>query len=205
MNQSIDRKTRQAATHDFKRRAIIDVARQIVDEQGPKALTVRTIAAAAGYSPGAVYSYFNSMEELAMELIYQDLNRLARNLKNAFNNEQVEGQSPNKFDTLVTLAQTSLNNLEHMGPLNHFANLVFDQKKSPPDSEQGRMITGRLLQILGIFQDAIANISDQRQKSREVLVFTCMILGLSLLQRSGRLDVLGFTTTELIDHYLEGR
>ena len=60
---------RRQAQREEIRNEILDAARQLVDRQGPKALTMRAVASAVGYSPGALYEYFGSKQDI-LEAMY---------------------------------------------------------------------------------------------------------------------------------------
>jgi AcrR family transcriptional regulator len=53
------------------RAAIIDEARRLVDAAGLDAVTIRAIARALGYSPGALYEYFDSKEAIVEALYFE--------------------------------------------------------------------------------------------------------------------------------------
>jgi len=71
----VERPTGAAARRERGRRemrlAIIDEARRLVDVEGLDAVTIRGIARALGYSPGALYEYFDSKETI-LEALYFD-------------------------------------------------------------------------------------------------------------------------------------
>lgn len=50
------------------RAAIVDAAERIVTEEGTEHLTIRRVANALGYSPGAVYDYYKSKEDILSAL-----------------------------------------------------------------------------------------------------------------------------------------
>lgn len=58
------------------RTALIDVAAQLISEAGPGALTTRRIAAEAGTSTMAVYTYFGGMTGLVREIVHEGFGRL---------------------------------------------------------------------------------------------------------------------------------
>jgi AcrR family transcriptional regulator len=58
------------------RNALIEVAAQLLASEGPKALSTRRIAAEAGTSTMAVYTYFGSMSELVREIVREGFARL---------------------------------------------------------------------------------------------------------------------------------
>jgi AcrR family transcriptional regulator len=67
---------RQAAT-EAKRERILDAARQIFEADGLEAASLRGIAAAAGYTPAALYFHFDSKEALYAEVLSASVERLA--------------------------------------------------------------------------------------------------------------------------------
>jgi AcrR family transcriptional regulator len=67
---------RQAAT-EAKRERILDAARQIFAADGLEAASLRGIAAAAGYTPAALYFHFDSKEALYAEVLSASVERLA--------------------------------------------------------------------------------------------------------------------------------
>jgi len=68
-----ERKERQKAE---LRDAILSAARRIFAEEGADALTMRRIADAIEYSPGTLYLYFSSREEIAMQLVAEGFQKL---------------------------------------------------------------------------------------------------------------------------------
>lgn len=58
------------------RAALIDVAAELIAEQGPAGLTTRRIAAGAGMSTMAVYTYFGGMTGLVREIVHEGFGRL---------------------------------------------------------------------------------------------------------------------------------
>ena len=58
------------------RAALIDVAAELISQAGPGALTTRRIAAEAGMSTMAVYTYFGGMTGLVREIVHEGFGRL---------------------------------------------------------------------------------------------------------------------------------
>jgi AcrR family transcriptional regulator len=73
---------RQAAT-EAKRERILDAARQIFEADGRVAASLRGIAAAAGYTPAALYFHFDSKEALYAEVLAASVARLAEAIEAA--------------------------------------------------------------------------------------------------------------------------
>jgi AcrR family transcriptional regulator len=70
-------KERMKARHREEVRALMLAAsREIVLAEGIDALTIRRVAKAIGYCGGSIYSYFDSREAIAMELVHEGFERL---------------------------------------------------------------------------------------------------------------------------------
>ncbi|WP_343574615.1 helix-turn-helix domain-containing protein, partial [Mycobacterium sp.] len=70
------RARRRAAVVEFKASAILDAARDVFEADGLEGASMRAIAKAAGYTPGAIYAYFPSKEALYAALLDETLDRL---------------------------------------------------------------------------------------------------------------------------------
>lgn len=62
------------------RPALIDIAARLLAEEGPRALSTRQIAAAAGSSTMVVYTHFGGMSGLVREMVHEGFARLLRHL-----------------------------------------------------------------------------------------------------------------------------
>lgn len=70
------RDLRQKAMSEARRALILDAARSAFFEHGLDGASIREIAKRAGYTPGAIYSYFASKEEVYAALLGESLERL---------------------------------------------------------------------------------------------------------------------------------
>ena len=74
---AIDARTqRQKVLADFKREHILQSARSAFFELGLERASLREIAKRAGYTAGAIYSYFQSKEDVYAALLAESLERL---------------------------------------------------------------------------------------------------------------------------------
>lgn len=62
--------------HPNTRDQLIDVAARLLDEMGPSTLSTRRLAAEAGMSTMAIYTYFGSMSALVREIVFAGFARL---------------------------------------------------------------------------------------------------------------------------------
>ncbi|GAB3473214.1 TetR family transcriptional regulator [Polaromonas eurypsychrophila] len=67
---------RQQAMNDSRRALMLDAARSVFDRLGIEGASIREIAKQAGYTPGAIYSYFDNKEAIYGALLAESLERL---------------------------------------------------------------------------------------------------------------------------------
>src|SRR3954451_7829115 len=87
MAEAVIRKTGngRAAAKAASRTAILDAARRVAAKTGARDLSLRGVAAEAGFAPAALYGYFRSKDELLLALAAEDLTQLARVMKGSGN------------------------------------------------------------------------------------------------------------------------
>jgi AcrR family transcriptional regulator len=88
---------REQAIRDAKTSLILDAARKVFSEKGFFEARLEDIAAAAGFSKAALYTYYADKEEIFMSLAIRDLENLY-----------------NQLQTKVNVTTSFLNNLEEM-------------------------------------------------------------------------------------------
>jgi len=71
-----NRAVRESALSEARRNLILDAARAAFLELGLDGASLREIAKRAGYTPGAIYTYFSNLEELYGALLEESLQRL---------------------------------------------------------------------------------------------------------------------------------
>ena len=77
------RDARQRAVADARRALVLEAARASGLELGLEGASLREIARRAGYTPGAIYSYFASKEEVYAALLGESLERLNAAVRSA--------------------------------------------------------------------------------------------------------------------------
>lgn len=112
------------------RSAILDTARQIIADGGAEELTIRSVAQRLGYSPGALYEYFTSKEEMLKALYFESQGGLGTFC------EQVVRDLPagtNAVEALTALGQAYRDHaLSHA----ELYRMVFSEFKSPPEPDE---------------------------------------------------------------------
>ena len=168
------------------RTAILDAARRVAARDGARDLSLRGVAAEAGFAPAALYGYFRNKDELLLALAADDLSELARVMRGAGG---LQGAGIAALDLLrgaETMAAAS-------GALN-----------GSQGGDAERLFNGRLIAALKALSDAGGMPTGNRESQCDVVLLAASLAGLALFARSGRLDALGFTPAEMIAR-LEGR
>lgn len=187
---------RREDLRDHKRKAILAAARRVCDAGGPEALTIRAVAAEAGYTPGAVYSYFAGIDELAIALTAEELGHLARRMREAA--ERAAGPAA----ALEVAAKEALKATAGNTPYVRLAGRLMSAEALPADLD--RAVTGRVIAILETLGGPLRAATGLKGEAahREILCLAALLIGLRVLEGSGRLGPLGFTAEGLLAHRL---
>jgi AcrR family transcriptional regulator len=176
----VERRTRQRAAN---RGAILEAARRVASREGAGALSLRAVAAEAGYAPASVYEYFRNRGELVLALAAEDLGQVVRALR--------EGGGAQ-----ASAARAMLESLKTSGAL-PAAVATLEAGSAPAEAE--RLFTGKLIAALTALSEAAGRVPlRSRDDQADVLLLASSIIGLTLLARAGRLKALGFEEQELI-------
>jgi AcrR family transcriptional regulator len=188
------RNERRARTRDASRAAILDSARKVAARDGARNLSLRGVAAEAGYAPAALYGYFASKDELLLALAAEDLSALSRAMRDAVS---ADG-GVTKLAAASAVALTLLRDNET------FAAAQGALPSEAGGSEAERLFNGRLIAVLKVLADATGQPANSRDAQRDVVLVAAALTGLAMLARSGRLGALGFTPEEILAR-LDGR
>ena len=168
------------ASRQASRIAILDAARRVAARDGARDLSLRGVAAEAGFAPAALYGYFRNKDELLLALAADDLTALARAMRDAGGLAGAGTAALSLLKDAETMAAAS-------GALN-----------GTKGGDAERLFNGRLIAALKALSDASGLPTGNRQSQCDVVLVASALAGLALLTRSGRLSALGFTTEEII-------
>jgi len=176
---------RRAQAHAATRGSILESARRVAAREGARDLSLRAVAAEAGFAPAALYGYFRNKDELLLALAADDLTSLARAMRGS-----VAGLAGAGAVALELLRGT-----ETMAAASAALTVTPDNSKL---NDAERLFNGRLIGALKALSDASGLPSDSRESQCDVVLVAASLVGLALLARSGRLKTLGFTPEEMI-------
>lgn len=194
-------KSRRQAVHDFKRGAILEAARRAFAEAGIAGATVRTIAEAAGYSPGAIYAYYDAKEEILGDILADALAQAGQAMKRA-------GAAESTPEARLRASVGAYYDYyrEHWEAFELDLHLCQGARRRPLSAERARHINGRLIALLQVIAGALGALgaASQVEASRETVALFAHLEGVLLLEHGGRLEVLEEDGPALVDHYLDG-
>jgi AcrR family transcriptional regulator len=220
-----DRKAaRKAAGQAVRRDAILDAAEATLKEKGADTLSLRLIATAAGYVPAALYAYFPDRQALIRALAVRRLGALARRAKIALQTEtrpenQLAVAGRHIFEGLVSEpeflvtfgswveADTKKQDQVVSGKSSDVSSDTSSGASSSIAGEDERAFTGRLIALLECLASPLRTLTRGKRENdvnRLVVQLSATLLGLSLLERAGRLRALGMNATQLSDDAVTG-
>ena len=191
---------RQQAMTDVRRALVLDAARAVFEKLGIEGASIREIARAAGYTPGAIYFYYDSKEAIYGALLAESLERLNDKVAQAGTGAlnaaaQLEAKASAWFDFYA----------DNPRELDLGFYLVQGMRPRGLNATLNEQLNSRLrdalqpceaaLQALGLTGDAAL---------RETTALFAHGVGLLLLKHTGRIRMFGQDATLLFDAYVIG-
>lgn len=163
----------------------LDAARQVVEEDGFRALTARNVADAIGYSPGTLYNIFSNLDDLILHLNGSTLDSLHAAISRS-------ALSGNPYKDLEQLLEAYLGFLEsHPSLWRAITDYSLPEGAGVPEW-YGRKVD----KVLSVVESAIAPAYGNHNEARETPMAAARVLwaglhGICSLSDAGKLDVLG--------------
>lgn len=182
------RNERRAREHHATRAAILEAARRVAAREGARDLSLRGVAAEAGFAPAALYSYFTGKDALLLALAAEDLTGVARAMRGAAAGCDGKGK----------LAAAAGAALEFLRSTETIAAASAALPSNAGSGEAERLFNGRMIAALKVLSDVTGQSSGSREAQCDVLLVAAALSGLALLARAGRLEALGFEADEVL-------
>lgn len=179
------RAERRARARSNSRATILEAARKVAVRDGAASLSMRNVAAEAGFAPAALYGYFENKSALLIALAAEDLAMLARMMRQ-------DGGTGNRLEAV---ARSVLEFLQQSETCAAAAAALPAQASS---SEIERVFNGRLIAALGALSEAADTDKDSREGQADTVLLAAALTGLAVFVRSGRLGALGFSPADLV-------
>ena len=163
------REARREAAHAYKRSEILTAARKVLARDGARGMTIRAVAAEAGYVAGAVYFYFDSKAAIIGELAVHELSQLTKQIRNEPSRDAAERAAA--AATAFAAAHT----------------LFTLDTEDELDAGNDRALTGRLISLFQTLSEPL-ELSDlpPKQANARALGFSAAAIGLATLARASR-------------------
>jgi len=197
---------RRQALVDVKRSHILSAARSVFIELGLEAVSMREIAKRAGYTAGAIYSYFGSKEEIYGALLAESLERLNDFIQQtdvAITLDEV-GASKNHFHELQK-SVLAFYQFYRDNPRDLDLGFYLFQGMKPRGltNEWDSELNARLKDAMRPQELALSKLGfTDKEIDVEVTTIFAHIVGVLLLNHTGRIRMFGKSADELIAHYL---
>lgn len=163
--------------------------------------SIREIAHRAGYTPGAIYSYFASKEELYGTLLSESLDRL-----NARVQEALDKNSAGPGRARATATATAFFDFYRENPRDLDLGFYLFQGMQPRGltPELNETLNARLRNALQPTQDALQHLGMSAQQAlEETTALFAHTVGLLVLSHTGRIRMFKQASQDLFDRYLE--
>lgn len=193
------RQARHQALADVRRELVLDAARSAFFELGMEKTSIREVAKRAGYTPGAIYSYFASKEDLYGALLSESLERL---------NERVQAALANVPDDAKRLraAASAFFDFYRENPRDLDLGFYLFQGMKPRGltPELNERLNARLRDALQPTQEALQALGVPAKKAlEEVTALFAHVVGVLVLSHTGRIRMFKQASQALFDTYLD--
>ena len=192
---------RQKAVSDLKRGLILDAARQVFESDGLDGASLRAIAAAAGYTPAALYFHFESKEAIYAEVLRGSL----ANLGQAVGRATLRAKAP--ADRLRAAAMAFFRYYADNPRDLDLGFYLFRGGMKPHGlgKERDEVLNAALEAALQPIADAALALGAGREEAKSLMVETfAHAAGLLLLAHTGRIRMFGASAPNLMERYVEG-
>lgn len=193
------REERQRAVSDHRRGLILDAAKEVFQESGLDGASIREIAKRAGYTPGAIYFYFRSKEEIYGDLLADSLERL-----NAAVATAGAGTRTARTRLLATAMGFFSFYAENPRDVDLGFYLFHGMKPRGLTPEINDRLNRRLRDSLVPTETVLLEMGLRPEDAaREITALLAHCVGLLLLQHTGRIRMFGQNSTGLLKEYVE--
>lgn len=192
------RDERRRKLADVRQELVLGAARSAFFELGMEKTSIREIARRAGYTPGALYSYFPSKEHIYGALLGESLERLNHRVQQDL---AKAGTAPGQLKA----AATAFFEFYRLNPHDLDLGFYLFQGMAPRGltPELNTRLNSRLRDSLAPCQTALQSLGmSPAAATREVTALFAHIVGLLVMSHTGRIRMFGQSSQELFEAYL---
>jgi AcrR family transcriptional regulator len=192
---------RQRAVSDLKRGLILDAARKVFEADGLDGASVRAIAAAAGYTPAALYFHFESKEAIYAEVLQNSLASLGRTVTSSILRTKTPADR---------LREAAMAFFRYYADNPRDLDLGFylfrgGMKPHGLGKERDEVLNSALESALHPIAEAAQALGMRSEEAKLLMVDTfAHAAGLLLLAHTGRIRMFGASAPNLMERYVDG-
>lgn len=192
--------SRKRARHDGKRAAIFAVAKRVFLEEGLEGASLRAIARACGYAPGALYAYYDSKEDIYADILRDSLGRLKAATEKGGRRADPKGALRGAVRAFYSFYRDNPHDLD----LSLYISQGLGRRGLTPELDEE--LNERLKDTLDALSSALMRVRPDLghracRTHRETLLSALM--GVLLLERTGRLARLKTDPGKLLDRHID--
>ncbi len=193
---------RKQAVSDHKRALILEAARKVFEDEGLDGASLRAIAAAAGYTPAALYFHFDSKEAIYAEVLRASIVRLQEEVERAV----AKTRSPVEKLRAAAMAFFSFYADNPRDLDLGFYLFRGGMKPHGLGKERDQQLNAALASALQSIGDAAEALGAKKEEARMLTVDAfAHAAGLLLLAHTGRIRMFGASARDLMARYVEDR
>ncbi len=191
----------QKIDHQELHTTILNVATQIIKDEGMKCLSIRKIAKKIGCAVGTLYNVFNSIDDIFLSINVATMTRLHKQLQ-----QEAQGEP----DPLAAMILLGRGYVAFSRDNYHLWSLLVDHKmqlgRTLPENVQGK-IDDLFLLVSGMVAPLVSN--DREKADQAAKVLWASLHGVCSLAMSGKLDTVKAEAADvlaesLVRNYLLG-
>src|SRR4029077_319358 len=200
---AIEQRTgRQRAVRDLKRGLILDAARKAFEAEGLDGASLRAIAAAAGYTPAALYFHFDSKEAIYAEVLRASL----ANLGEAVGRAILRSKTPKE-----RLRAAAMAFFRYYADNPRDLDLGFylfrgGMKPQGLGKERDEVLNAALESAMQPIADAAQALGARREEARWLMAdIFAHAAGLLLLANTGRIRMFAASAPHLMERFIDAK
>ncbi len=194
----VSKAKRRQDLYDFKRTRIVAAAEKIFLAQGIEGASLRAIAREAGYTPGALYAYYASKEELYAEILRRSLERLQAAVR-----QGAKGRPEKALAGAMRAFWRYYRDHPEDLSLSMYVQRGLAPKGLTPKLD--RELNQRLAAALEVIREQLAALDPGLSRARldhHTRALLSAVMGVLLLAHTGRLKKLDGDPEKLVDHHI---
>lgn len=200
------RELRETAVNATRRALILAAARSAFFELGLEGASLREIAKRAGYTPGALYSYFASREEIYAALLDESLMALKQCVDEADSGDAMRGDPRSRAVALLRAKARAFFQFYRDHPQDMDLGFYLFNGAQPRGltPELNQRLNDQLRATLSPTQEALIQLGlADEEAAIETTALFAQVVGLLMLNNTGRIRLFKQNAQALFERYLD--